>query len=166
MALNESDDDDVLIVNPKVGVCEAPPMLHRSLQPSAAGCCLRSRPTAVGKKRQVIDSPEARQPSPGPSSQPAKRRKTGPATVQPLPSHTEPAQQATEEDGQPDPSQQQGTQSATQPSQAASQAAPARGKGDAASAPGTVDIMLPDKLVQNRYLAELGGMDLTGDAGQ
>lgn len=141
-------------------------MLHRSLQPSAAGCCLRSRPTAVGKKRQVIDSPEARQPSPGPSSQPAKRRKTGPATVQPLPSHTEPAQQATEEDGQPDPSQQQGTQSATQPSQAASQAAPARGKGDAASAPGTVDIMLPDKLVQNRYLAELGGMDLTGDAGQ
>ena len=31
---------------------------------------------------------------------------------------------------------------------------------------GTVDIMLPDKLVQNRYLAELGGMDLTGDAGR
>ena len=123
------------------------------------------RPTAVGKKRQVIDSPEASQPSPGPSSQPAKRQKTGPAPAQSLPSHTEPTQQAAEDDGQLDPSQQQGMQPATQPNQTASQAAPAKGKGDAASAPGTVDIMLPDKLVQNRYLAELGGMDLTGDAG-
>ena len=131
-------------------------------QPSAAGSCLTSRSTAVGKKRQVIDSPEASQPSPGPSSQPAKRQKTSPATVKPLPSHTEPNQQAPEADGQPDLSQQQGTQPVTQPSQAA----PARGKADAASAPGIVDIMLPDKLVQNRYLAELGGMDLTGDAGQ